>query len=129
MNTIEVRRKGGLPFVISGPLIPRKVLQISYNLANLPESVEGADGASLTYSYLPFGTRIPGSIQAADNRHRFGGKEEQRYGIDAATGSPAIDLGLLTIVIGFICSRILNKVTLCYVFQKRRGKRMGLHFL
>ncbi len=43
MNTIEVRRKGGLPFVISGPLIPRKVLQISYNLANLPESVEGAD--------------------------------------------------------------------------------------
>ena len=31
-------------------------------------------------SYLPFGTRIPGSIQAADNRHRFGGKEEQRYG-------------------------------------------------
>ena len=46
-------------------------------------------------TYLPFGTRIPGSIQAADNRHRFGGKEEQRYGIDAATGSPAIDLGLL----------------------------------
>ena len=31
-------------------------------------------------TYLPFGTRIPGSIQAADNRHRFGGKEEQRYG-------------------------------------------------
>ncbi len=31
-------------------------------------------------SYLPFGTRIPGSIQAADNRHRFSGKEEQRYG-------------------------------------------------
>ena len=46
-------------------------------------------------SYLPFGTRISGSIQAADNRHRFGGKEEQRYGIDADTGSPAIDLGLL----------------------------------
>ena len=46
-------------------------------------------------TYLPFGTRIPGSIQAADNRHRFGGKEEQRYGIDADTGSPAIDLGLL----------------------------------
>ena len=45
--------------------------------------------------YMPFGTRIPGSIQAADNRHRFGGKEEQRYGIDAATGTPAIDLGLL----------------------------------
>ena len=67
----------------------------SYNLANLPESVEGADGASLTYSYLPFGTRIPGSIQAADNRHRFDGKEEQRYGTDAATGTPAIDLGLL----------------------------------
>ena len=37
MNSIEVRRKGGLPFVISGPLIPRKVLQITYNLANLPE--------------------------------------------------------------------------------------------
>ena len=31
-------------------------------------------------TYLPFGTRIPGSIQASDNRHRFGGKEEQRYG-------------------------------------------------
>ena len=31
-------------------------------------------------SYLPFGTRISGSIQASDNRHRFGGKEEQRYG-------------------------------------------------
>ena len=31
-------------------------------------------------SYLPFGTRISGSIQAADNRHRFSGKEEQRYG-------------------------------------------------
>ena len=173
----------------------RKGLEFSYNLANLPESVEGADGASLTYSYLsdgskwrasantgpsilyrgsfvyeddgnssrissiawdegrisyhyapeavdslvvdsgegvvdslevvgvvdslvvedgicdewhvrdllgsvraiagignyitgirelnsnlPFGTRIPGSIQAADNRHRFSGKEEQRYG-------------------------------------------------
>ena len=29
----------------------------SYNLANLPESVEGAVGASLTYSYLPFGAR------------------------------------------------------------------------
>ena len=60
MNTIEVRRKGGLPFVISGPLIPRKVLQFSYNLANLPESVEVADGASLTYSYLglsDFGAR------------------------------------------------------------------------
>lgn len=55
MNTIEVRRKGGLPFVISGPLIPRKVLQISYNLANLPESVEGTDGASLTHIYLLFG--------------------------------------------------------------------------
>ena len=73
----------------------RDGLEFSYNLANLPESVEGADGASLTYRYMPFGTRIPGSIQAADNRHRFGGKEEQRYGIDAATGSPAIDLGLL----------------------------------
>ncbi len=142
----------------------RKGLEFSYNLANLPESVEGSDGASLTYSYLsdgskwrasanegpsilyrgsfvyeddgnssrissiawdegrisydsgsnicdewhvrdhlgsvraiagignyitgvrelntylPFGTRIPGSIQAADNRHRFSGKEEQRYG-------------------------------------------------
>ncbi len=32
----------------------------SYNLANLPESVEGTDGASLTYSYLSlsdFGAR------------------------------------------------------------------------
>jgi hypothetical protein len=58
----------------------RKGLEFSYNLANLPESVEGTDGASLTYSYPPFGTRIPGSIQVADNRHRFGGKEERRYG-------------------------------------------------
>ena len=33
----------------------RKGLEFSYNLANLPESVEGADGASLTYSYLLFG--------------------------------------------------------------------------
>ena len=38
-------------------------------------------------SYLPFGTRIPGSIQAVDNRHRFSGKEEQRYG--------SLNLGLL----------------------------------
>ena len=28
--------------------------------------------------YLPLGTRISGSIQAADNRYRFAGKEEQR---------------------------------------------------
>ena len=33
----------------------RKGLGFSYNLANLPESVEGADGASLTHIYLLFG--------------------------------------------------------------------------
>ena len=33
----------------------RKGLEFSYNLANLPESVEGADGASLTHIYLLLG--------------------------------------------------------------------------
>ena len=33
------------------------LLLFSYNLANLPESVEGADGASLTYSYLSDGSK------------------------------------------------------------------------
>ena len=35
----------------------RNGLEFSYNLANLPESVEGADGASLTYSYLSDGSK------------------------------------------------------------------------
>ena len=46
-------------------------------------------------TYLPFGTRIPGSIQAASNRHRFSGKEEQYFGFDAATGIPSFDTGHL----------------------------------
>lgn len=37
--------------------------------------------------YLPFGTRIPTDLQSTANRHRFSGKEEQRFG--------SLDLALL----------------------------------
>ena len=71
----------------------RKGLLFSYNLANLPSKVEGVGyNAGLTYSYgyLPFGTRLPGSLQSSGNRHRFGGKEEQRIG---STDLKLLDFG------------------------------------
>ena len=46
--------------------------------------------------YLPFGTRIPTDLQSTTNRHRFSGKEEQRFGsLDLGMGDDRVSLNLL----------------------------------
>ena len=67
------------------------------HLGNVRAVVSLSDGGTVIErnEYLPFGTRIPGSIQAADNRYRFAGKEEQRFGYDIFTGAYKRDLALL----------------------------------
>ena len=59
----------------------RKGLVFSYNVCNLPREVTSGASGSLTYTYLPFGTRISaGTAVLASNRFRLGGKESQTFG-------------------------------------------------
>ncbi len=50
----------------------------------------GSTGVKEVNGYLPFGTRLPGTLQSSGNRHRFGGKEEQRIG---STDLKLLDFG------------------------------------
>ena len=74
----------------------RKGLEMSWNLLNLADSV-AMHGSSLTYAYLPFGTKIRNSGQAsfAANRWRYAGKEEQRFSWTSASQTTTLDLSLL----------------------------------
>ena len=58
----------------------RKGLVFSYNVCNLPKEVTSSASGSLTYTYLPFGTRSAGTAVLASNRFRLGGKESQTFG-------------------------------------------------
>ena len=56
-------------------------MQIYYNILNLPCGETSATSGSLTYTYLPYGTKISvGSATLAAKRYRLGGKEEQVFG-------------------------------------------------
>ena len=58
---------------------------IADHLGNTRAVVDMTFGGFVAESneYLPFGTRLDGALALPDNRHRFGGKEEQRFGIGA----------------------------------------------
>ena len=60
------------------------------------DAVSATDRITEVNDYLPFGTRIPTDLQASTNRHRFSGKEEQRFGsLDMGTGGDRVSLNLL----------------------------------
>ena len=60
------------------------------------DAVSATDRITEVNDYLPFGTRIPTDLQASTNRHRFSGKEEQRFGsLDMGAGGDRVSLNLL----------------------------------
>ena len=60
------------------------------------DAVSATDRITEVNDYLPFGTRIPTDFQASTNRHRFSGKEEQRFGsLDMGAGGDRVSLNHL----------------------------------
>lgn len=60
------------------------------------DSISATDRILEINDYLPFGSRIPTDFQASTNRHRFSGKEEQRFGsLDLGMGGDRIAINLL----------------------------------